>query len=272
MNFVPPDGDKGAPGTDTQGDYEVGYKKPPVQYRFKKGRSGNPLGRPAKSKPLRGPQSLASRNQPANKFLMEEAYRPVLVREGDRTIELPAIQAVFRAMGVAAMKGNRFAQRTLAELVQAVEAEDRQAQLDHLKTLIDYKCNWEEAIEEARLCGRSIPDPVPHPDDVILDFIEGRATVCGPLTKEDKVRWDRLLQYRDELQSEVSRFAKTYRRARSEVSKADALDMWKHKQKYYDQTNDNLPQRYRKILEDRCWEAGASLPGQQRKRKWPGDD
>jgi len=33
-------------------DYEVGYKKPPKQGRFKKGQSGNPRGRPSGTKNL----------------------------------------------------------------------------------------------------------------------------------------------------------------------------------------------------------------------------
>src|SRR3979490_822424 len=33
----------------TQGDYEVGYGKPPKNTRFQKGISGNPRGRPKKS-------------------------------------------------------------------------------------------------------------------------------------------------------------------------------------------------------------------------------
>lgn len=34
------------------GDYEVGYKKPPVHSRFKKGQSGNPRGRPSRFRNL----------------------------------------------------------------------------------------------------------------------------------------------------------------------------------------------------------------------------
>jgi hypothetical protein len=34
--------------TETKGDYEIGYGKPPAGRRFKKGQSGNPTGRPAK--------------------------------------------------------------------------------------------------------------------------------------------------------------------------------------------------------------------------------
>jgi hypothetical protein len=252
--------------------YEVGFGKPPAEHRFKKGRSGNPLGRPRKAKATKGAGPNSFGGQPANQYLLEEAYRPVLVREGEKTIELPAIQAVFRAMGVAAMKGNRFAQRTLAELVQSVETEDRKLQLDHLDTMITYKCEWEKAIDHAREMGQPGPQPIPHPDDVIIDFRTGIAKVCGPMTKEDKVKWDRLLEYRDELQSDVSRFAATYRKARNEQKKAHALEMWIFEQKFYDRINDNFPVRYRKDLKDRCWQPGASRAGQQRRAKWPGDD
>jgi hypothetical protein len=252
--------------------YPVGYRKPPVEHRFKKGRSGNPQGRPRKPKAITGADPLGFGAQPANKFLLEEAYRTVVVREGEQTIELPAIKAVFRAMGVSAMKGNRFAQRTIAELVQSVETEDRKLKLDHLEAMITYKCEWERAIEQARELGRPEPQPIPHPDDIVIDFRSGEAKVCGPMTKEDKVKWDRLLEFRDELQTDVSTFAAYYRKARSAEKKARALDMWMFEQKVYDKINDNLPQRYRKDLADRCWEPGASRPGQQRKAKWLGED
>jgi hypothetical protein len=34
--------------SDEKNDYEVGYKRPPVATRFKKGQSGNPSGKPKK--------------------------------------------------------------------------------------------------------------------------------------------------------------------------------------------------------------------------------
>ena len=63
--------------------HKVGYRKPPVHTRFRKGQSGNPGGRP------RG--MTAGR---ATALALKEAYRPVNVREGDKVITLPAIQAV----------------------------------------------------------------------------------------------------------------------------------------------------------------------------------
>lgn len=269
MTFEPSDEGDGE-AQPSRARYEVGYRKPPAEHRFKKGRSGNPLGRPRKPKVTNrnGPNSFGA--QPANEYLLKEAYRPVVVREGERTIELPAIQAVFRAMGVAAMKGNRFAQRTIAELVQSVESEDRKLQLEYLETMMNYKCEWERSIDRARELGQPEPQPIPHPDDVILDFQNGTAKICGPMTKEDKAKWDRLLEYRDELQTEVSHFAADYRKCRNSERKARALDMWTFEQKLFDRINDNLPPR--KNLADRCWQKGASRAGQHRKAKWPGDD
>ena len=37
---------------DDNSEYEVGYRKPPQKNRFKKGKSGNPKGRPKKKKSL----------------------------------------------------------------------------------------------------------------------------------------------------------------------------------------------------------------------------
>jgi hypothetical protein len=52
-------------------DYEVGYKKPPLHTRFKKGQSGNPRGRP------RGAKNFSS-------VLNDALNQPVVVTENGR--------------------------------------------------------------------------------------------------------------------------------------------------------------------------------------------
>ena len=89
-------------------DHAVGYGKPPLHTRFRKGQSGNPGGRP--KPPRLRVQALT----------LEEAYRAVVVREdGDgRAVPVPALQAVLRSQIALAMKGNGPAQRAVLAAVQ----------------------------------------------------------------------------------------------------------------------------------------------------------
>src|SRR5260370_30614119 len=57
--------------TDRKPDYEVGYGKPPLHTRFKKGQSGNPRGRP------RGAKNLTT-------LLIDALNQPVVVTENGR--------------------------------------------------------------------------------------------------------------------------------------------------------------------------------------------
>ena len=79
---------------DDEGDHEVGYGKPPRHSQFVKGQSGNPRGRP--------PGMSAKR---AKALALKEAYRVVTVREGDKVVRLPVLQAVMRAQLALAVKG-----------------------------------------------------------------------------------------------------------------------------------------------------------------------
>ena len=56
---------------DDAGDYKVGYKKPPLHTRFKRGQSGNPRGRP------RGAKNFSS-------VLNDALNQPVVVTENGR--------------------------------------------------------------------------------------------------------------------------------------------------------------------------------------------
>jgi len=231
--------------------YVVGYGKPPAEHRFKKGQSGNPLGR--RRGKAKKPQ-LRSSDRPTQDMLLDEAYRPVLVREGDAIMEIPAIQAVFRAMGVAALKGNRFAQKTLAELVQKVEQDHRDIQYANMEAFTDYKIQWNREIERCKKLGLPDPQPLPHPDDVIIDYRAGTFHIAGPITKEEKARWDRLLERRADSQEEVN----YYRQMMAE--EPDRAEFWREQlifeQRIFDMINEKLPERYQAKLEGRLHGVG----------------
>jgi hypothetical protein len=63
----------------------------------------------------------------AKRLALQEAYRPITVREGDEVFTLLTIQAVMRQQGRLAAKGNGPAQRAFIDRVLAIEQEEVQA-------------------------------------------------------------------------------------------------------------------------------------------------
>ncbi len=239
--------------------YEVGYGKPPMENRFAKGQSGNPGGRPKRAKPT--PRQLDPAAKPTDSLILEEAYRMVTIREGDKTIELPAIQAAMRSLAIAAMKGSRLSQKALAEVVREVE---QRREADHLTTLenaFEYKQRWTKELQRRACLGISEPDPVPHPDDITINLRTGHVRTEGPLDEAEKAEWDKRLARRNEAQQEVTAFAEQCRRSRSPARKAMWLDEWHFEQRIFDLINDSLPKRYKAKLENRSWAEGASREG-----------
>jgi len=70
-----------------------GYQKPPQHSQFKKGRSGNPNGRPKKTKHLKTD-------------LVEELAEQIVVHEGERPLRITKQRAVIKRLVAATVKGD----------------------------------------------------------------------------------------------------------------------------------------------------------------------
>lgn len=77
---------------ETTHDFEVGYGKPPKHTRFKKGKSGNPTGRPKKA-------------QDFDAALLREARSPITINENGRQVRLSKHDVIIKQLINNAMKG-----------------------------------------------------------------------------------------------------------------------------------------------------------------------
>jgi hypothetical protein len=165
------------------------YRNPPIEHRFRKGVSGNPKGRPRKlgalvSTTVEGKPGVGFEDR-IKTLAIEEAYRLITVREGDRTQRIPVIQAILRKVAVAAANGNVKAQQTYLNLVTGAEAARREATMAVFNYAVEYKQHWHRVLAERARNGTTGPEPVPHPDDVIIDKT-GEVRITGPVMEEQR--------------------------------------------------------------------------------------
>jgi RNase P/RNase MRP subunit p29 len=181
--------------------YEVGYGKPPAAGRFRPGQSGNPRGRPKGSR--NRPKLPALNEERLKNIVLEEAYRTVSVNDAKGQVSIPMAQAVIRSLAVNAAKGHQRAQRLFTQLVSTTERQNKQLSDQWLESAITYKVEWDRELERRGKLGIRGPEPLPHPDHIIIDINKGTAHIRGPATKEEKKQLELWREYKTVFEEEL---------------------------------------------------------------------
>ena len=85
--------------------YEIGYRRPPPSGRFKKGKSGNPKGRP------KGSRNFLT-------LLERELAQSIVVNENGKKKTITRMQAMVKRMVSGALQGEQKALLTLVEILR----------------------------------------------------------------------------------------------------------------------------------------------------------
>lgn len=178
-----------------EGEDAVGYRKPPKASQFTKGRSGNPAGRPRRRREESEPFHPAA--EPTRRLLRQEGLRPVRIREGDDTVEVPMTQAVIRSVGVAAIKGRPMAQRTYLDHITREDERYRKENREIFDFWLDYRTRCRQESADAEKRGKSPPDFVPHPDDITFDYTTFDVSFDGAVNADHKAAQDKRFALRD---------------------------------------------------------------------------
>jgi hypothetical protein len=105
--------------------YEVGYRKPPVAHRFRKGRSGNPSGSKPKGGKKRRPKTLKAE-------VIDELSQRIAVTEGGRRRHVPRQTALVKKLIGDALGGDAKARAQLIQLANKAEANSETEDADDL--------------------------------------------------------------------------------------------------------------------------------------------
>jgi hypothetical protein len=104
--------------SDERQDDKTGYKRPPKSTQFKKGRSGNPKGRP------KGARNFKT-------VVQETLDQPVTLREGERVRNVSSREAAMIQLRGKALKGD---QRALERLLALAERHDFEQAADEAES------------------------------------------------------------------------------------------------------------------------------------------
>jgi hypothetical protein len=103
--------------------------------------------------------------------------------------------------------------------------------MELLKAAIDYKEYWGPIVEQRARTGMTGPEPIPHPDDIIIDMATGTVTIDGPVLEEQKRAQDQIRERRVEF---VHDLMEVEMRLEADPANAELRAMKKELKKVFD--------------------------------------
>lgn len=137
--------------TGGDGDYEIGYRRPPAHTRFPPGTSGNPKGRP------KGSRSVLD-------ILMDALSAKVTLTEGGKTRRVSRLDAMVHRLISDGLKGDKPAVKLVLALVER-HADSSGANVDLRELLSEDAEILAEAIREGLISSSEAKEtPKPNKD------------------------------------------------------------------------------------------------------------
>lgn len=173
---------------------KVGYGKPPKSGQFRKGKSGNPNGRPRKK---RSATEWPAARHPTREALRAEAARRITVTDAAGRHDVSVREAIARSLALRAMQGGPLATRLWLEFHKVEDERLHQERSKSFEFWQGYKERHQKEIAAARAAGKPEPQPLPHPDDIKCDWETLRVRFVGPMDEEGLAATKWMLDYRN---------------------------------------------------------------------------
>lgn len=215
-------GDSGVGGSGS--NYQVGYRKPPVATRFKKGVSGNPAGRPKRKRPPEAPQHRSAAPGSAMRAIRQELTRDVVVQEAGASKKMSLPQAALRQLEQLAFKGSVNACKELLRLsVEEVKQRDAELAANHAYWT-SYCEEFEANAQRFEKAGIAIPEWWPRPEDINIRP-DQQTVIKGPRSPEELPIYHQLVNLRDACIAKTRYDAVVFPRAHSDNHNPHDLPM-----------------------------------------------
>ncbi len=186
-------------------DDDVGYGRPPRKYRFRKGVSGNPKGRP----PTKRIQQLLE-SSATDEAMRAELDRMLHITENGKRKRMSVRNVVAKTVIKEAITSNTHALKLVLSYSESLDRRDgERARLARQEQDEDFKIMQKYRQARIRVWGSASGglaepnDPWPHPDDILLNHDQLSWRIRGPMGSKELPKYEYFRCERDAVFGQV---------------------------------------------------------------------